>query len=93
MVPCLSGVHHSHFCHFYSGPVAAGRIFFVIVIHLIAIFIHFIAIFMQGLWLLDDYWRYSCFNLLMILVFEGTVVLQRLKSIQTLKVRTLSQRS
>ena len=39
----------------------------------------------QGLWLLDDYWQYSMFTLFMILSFEGTTVMQRLKSINTLK--------
>lgn len=42
-------------------------------------------LFCTGLWLLDEYWQYSCFTLFMILTFEGTVVMQRLKSINTLK--------
>ncbi len=36
------------------------------------------------LWMLDDYWQYSFFNLFMILMFEGTVVFSRLKSLQAL---------
>jgi len=36
------------------------------------------------LWMLDDYWQYSFFTLFMILMFEGTVVFQRLKSLQAL---------
>ena len=37
------------------------------------------------LWCLDEYWQYSLFTLGMILVFEGTVVFQRLKSLNALK--------
>lgn len=37
------------------------------------------------LWLLDEYWQYSFFNLFMILMFEGTVVFTRLKSLQALR--------
>ena len=37
------------------------------------------------LWLLDDYWQYSFFNLFMILMFEGTVVFTRIKSLNALK--------
>ena len=36
------------------------------------------------LWMLDDYWQYSAFTLFMILMFEGTVVFARLKSLQAL---------
>jgi manganese-transporting P-type ATPase len=36
------------------------------------------------LWMLDDYWQYSFFTLSMILIFEATVVYQRLKSLQAL---------
>jgi cation-transporting ATPase 13A1 len=37
------------------------------------------------LWLLDEYWQYSLFTLFMILMFEGTVVFQRIKSLGALK--------
>jgi len=37
------------------------------------------------LWCLDEYWQYSLFTLFMILMFEGTVVWQRLKSLGALK--------
>ena len=37
------------------------------------------------LWMLDDYWQYSFFNLFMILMFEATVVFSRVKSLQALK--------
>mmetsp|Transcript_36366 Transcript_36366/g.87831 ORF Transcript_36366/g.87831 Transcript_36366/m.87831 type:complete len:1595 (+) Transcript_36366:153-4937(+) len=33
------------------------------------------------LWMLDDYWQYSFFNLFMILTFEATVVFSRIKSL------------
>lgn len=36
------------------------------------------------LWAIDDYIIYSMFSLFMVLVFEGTVVFQRIKSIQAL---------
>ncbi|CAM9156199.1 unnamed protein product [Chrysoparadoxa australica] len=42
-------------------------------------------LFTTGLWLLDNYWQYSMFTLVMILVFEATVVMQRLKNLQLLK--------
>eukprot|EP00551_Chaetoceros_affinis_P010542 CAMPEP_0203668656 /NCGR_PEP_ID=MMETSP0090-20130426/5232_1 /ASSEMBLY_ACC=CAM_ASM_001088 /TAXON_ID=426623 /ORGANISM="Chaetoceros affinis, Strain CCMP159" /LENGTH=1630 /DNA_ID=CAMNT_0050533151 /DNA_START=285 /DNA_END=5174 /DNA_ORIENTATION=+ len=37
------------------------------------------------LWMLDDYWQYSMFNLFMILMFEATVVFSRIKSLGALK--------
>jgi cation-transporting ATPase 13A1 len=37
------------------------------------------------LWLLDEYWTYSCFTLLLLLVFEGTVVKSRLRNLGTLR--------
>jgi len=37
------------------------------------------------LWVLDEYWQYSFFTLFMILMFEGTVVFQKLKSLGALK--------
>lgn len=37
------------------------------------------------LWAIDDYLIYSFFSLFMVLLFEGTVVFQRLKSLQSLR--------
>lgn len=37
------------------------------------------------LWMLDEYWQYSLFNLFMILVFEATVVFSRIKSLSALR--------
>ena len=37
------------------------------------------------LWCLDDYWQYSLFTFAMMLVFEGTVVFSRLKSMSVLR--------
>jgi len=37
------------------------------------------------LWAIDDYLIYSFFSLFMVLLFEGTVVFQRLKSLQALR--------
>jgi len=42
-------------------------------------------IFCVLLWAIDDYLIYSFFSLFMVLVFEGTVVMQRLKSLQALR--------
>ncbi|CAM9233654.1 unnamed protein product, partial [Hapterophycus canaliculatus] len=43
------------------------------------------ALFSTALWLLDSYWQYFMFTLFMIASFEATVVMQRLKNLQTLK--------
>lgn len=37
------------------------------------------------LWMLDDYWQYSAFTLVMILGFEATVVFSRIKSLAALR--------
>eukprot|EP01043_Picozoa_sp_COSAG02_P056208 COSAG02_NODE_6633_length_3447_cov_1.854241_1_plen_301_part_10 len=37
------------------------------------------------LWCLDDYWQYSLFTFAMMLLFEGTVVFSRLKSMSVLR--------
>ena len=42
-------------------------------------------IFCVLLWAIDDYLVYSFFSLFMVLMFEGTVVFQRLKSLQALR--------
>jgi len=42
-------------------------------------------IFCVGLWLLDEYWRYSFLSLFMILMFEATVVFSRLKSLSAIQ--------
>lgn len=42
-------------------------------------------LFSTALWLLDSYWQYFMFTLFMIASFEATVVMQRLKNLQTLK--------
>lgn len=42
-------------------------------------------VFCVFLWMLDEYWQYSFFTLFMILMFEGTVVFSRLKSLTALR--------
>ena len=40
------------------------------------------------LWSLDEYWYYSLFTLAMLVVFESTVALQRLRNVDELKALT-----
>ncbi|KDO32388.1 hypothetical protein SPRG_02865 [Saprolegnia parasitica CBS 223.65] len=42
-------------------------------------------IFSVCLYMLDEYWQYSLFTLVMILMFEGVTVFSRLKNLQTLR--------
>lgn len=39
-----------------------------------------------GLWSLDDYWLYSLFTLLMLALFEGTVVAARIRTLSDLRL-------
>jgi len=41
--------------------------------------------FCTALWMLDTYWKYTCFTLMSILGFEASTAFQRLKSISTLR--------
>jgi cation-transporting ATPase 13A1 len=52
--------------------------------HVVAPFFVF-QLFCTLLWLLDEYWYYSLFNLGMLLFFEGTVVMQRLQNMKRLR--------
>lgn len=42
-------------------------------------------VFSVCLYMLDEYWQYSLFTLVMILMFEGVTVMSRLKNLQTLR--------
>jgi cation-transporting ATPase 13A1 len=52
--------------------------------HVVAPFFVF-QLFCTLLWLLDEYWYYSLFNLFMLFFFEGTVVMQRVQNMKRLR--------
>lgn len=59
--------------------------------HMVAPFFVF-QLFTTCLWLLDDYWYFSLFNLFMLFFFEGTVVFQRLQSFKRLREMRVTPR-
>ena len=42
-------------------------------------------LFCVGLWCMDEYWYYSIFTLIMLLLFEATVVKSRMKNLRMLR--------
>lgn len=56
--------------------------------HAIAPFFLF-QVFCVTLWMLDDYWYYSAFTLVMLVIFECTVVFQRITSLREFKTMSI----
>jgi manganese-transporting P-type ATPase len=52
--------------------------------HMVAPFFVF-QLFTSALWLLDEYWYFSLMSLVMLFIFEGTVVFQRLMNFRRLR--------